>query len=378
MKLIQVLAFASTVAALSTNAHGYSFNEFMGKTTAPVEKSTGLTTDQESRIIGGSDADIDNHPYVASVRIDGVTVCAATLIAPQYLLTTAHCIKTHEVAMTASFDTEYSFGNDGELVKIVKGFKHPLYNKRKHLYDVGLLKLEKPSKEKIAALPAADGSDEKVGAVATVLGWGQTQEGGINSFKLQQVKLPIISDTECGKFKSYKNQLTEGMLCAGTGKGKGSCRGDAGGPLIANDALVGFVSWAGGKCGKEPGVYTRVSYVLDYINDIVGGGDGKFFGPGGSASGSSMEEVTILSSKSGSIETNKAPASKSTKTTTTTSVAAKTTTAPTADSSSESSTTQQNPSTKGLAFSFDGSTAEQKDTTKAPATSNSGAFTKQQ
>ncbi|KAG1711577.1 hypothetical protein DVH05_008826 [Phytophthora capsici] len=356
MKLVSIFACVSAAATLSTSAYGYSFNEVVDKSTASVVEvtGTGLTTDEESRIIGGADADIDNYPYVASVRIDGITVCAATLVAPQYLLTSAHCIKTSEFDMTASFDTEYSFGTDGEVVKIVKGFKHPLFNKRKHLYDVGLLKLEKPRTEKLAALPAADGSDEKVGAKATVLGWGQTKVA-TTSFKLQQANIPIISNAECSKFKSYKNQLTEGMLCAGNGKGKGSCRGDTGGPLIANDALVGFVSWAGGKCGKEPGVYTRVSYVLDYINDILAGGDGKKFGTRES-SGSSMEEVAVPGSRKGS---SKAASTSSTET-------AKSTPAPVIESSS---TTQQ-AATKGLTFSFDeSSSAKQNTATKTKETS---------
>ncbi|KAI9907625.1 hypothetical protein PsorP6_004509 [Peronosclerospora sorghi] len=180
--------------------------------------------------------------------------------------------------MTASFATEYSFGKDGELVSIVQGYKHPRYNKRTHVYDVGLLKLETPVRPKLATLPSADGSNEEVGTMVTVLGWAPIKKSTF-TFKLQHATVPIISHDQCSKFRPYKHRLTEGMLCAGDGKGKGSCRGDAGGPLIVDDVLVGFVSWAGDKCGQEPGVYSRVSSVLDYIEDIVNGGDGQRFAP---------------------------------------------------------------------------------------------------
>ncbi|KAI9915466.1 hypothetical protein PsorP6_006814 [Peronosclerospora sorghi] len=165
--------------------------------------------------------------------------------------------------MTASFATEYSFGNDGELVSIFQGYKHPRYDKRTHVYDVGLLKLDKLVRPKLATLTSADGSNEEVGTMAT----------------LQHATVPIISHDQCSKFRSYKHRLTKGMLCAGDGKGKGSCRDDAGGPLIVDVVLVGFVSWAGDKCGQESGVYSRVSSVLDYIEDIVNGGDGQRFAP---------------------------------------------------------------------------------------------------
>lgn len=64
-------------------------------------------------------------------------------------------------------------------------------------------------------------------------------------------------------------------MCAGGRKGFDTCKGDSGGPLMTTDSsngtpywyMVGVVSFGASPCGLEgyPGVYTRVSAYMDWI-----------------------------------------------------------------------------------------------------------------
>ena len=63
------------------------------------------------------------------------------------------------------------------------------------------------------------------------------------------------------------------MFCFG-GKKSDSCQGDSGGPLICVEnntpILRGIVSFGKG-CGRPglPGIYTRVSTYIDWIDDTI-------------------------------------------------------------------------------------------------------------
>ena len=88
------------------------------------------------------------------------------------------------------------------------------------------------------------------------------------------VMVPTITNDDCNIKEAYDGRVTHSMLCAGyPGEGgKDSCTGDSGGPLVCDEngqaVLAGVVSW-GDSCAKpdKPGVYSRVTYVLDWILD---------------------------------------------------------------------------------------------------------------
>lgn len=91
--------------------------------------------------------------------------------------------------------------------------------------------------------------------------------GGNNLYKLRQVNLNIVSNSQCNT--AYGGAITGGMVCA-TAPQKDSCQGDSGGPLLSNNnsswVQLGIVSFGIGCANdKYPGVYTRTDQYLNWI-----------------------------------------------------------------------------------------------------------------
>lgn len=122
----------------------------------------------------------------------------------------------------------------------------------------------------------------------TVAGWGKTEigelmaighvsrcltvcsfAGGSSDVKLKAV-VPLVSRRAC-QVAYEKKLIADDQLCAGGQPGIDSCRGDSGGPLMANFYgrwfAHGIVSHGPNRCGTPnmPGVYTNVSYYLRWI-----------------------------------------------------------------------------------------------------------------
>ena len=89
---------------------------------------------------------------------------------------------------------------------------------------------------------------------------------------LQWANVPTI--TNCNSVSNYDN-LIESQICAGdliNGQ-TDACGGDSGGPLVCKSGftwwMTGVVSYGPRICGSPgwPGIYTRVGYFIDWINE---------------------------------------------------------------------------------------------------------------
>ncbi|XP_043532449.1 transmembrane protease serine 4-like isoform X2 [Chiloscyllium plagiosum] len=231
------------------------------------------------RIVGGTDASIDEWPWQVSLQYKKQHLCGGSIINHRWILTAAHCFpeEYNQIAnwrVFAGSDVLYSGGSTFSIMKVVINAK---YNSVTSNYDIALIKVRSP-------LPFTDyirpvclpnhASPVPKKILAWVTGWGYTKEFGQVSTVLKQANVSVIGREICNSLQYYGGQITEQMLCAGYQAGKvDACQGDSGGPLVLRVKswrLIGIVSWGSG-CARpnRPGVYSNVGAMLDWIYQVL-------------------------------------------------------------------------------------------------------------
>ncbi|MCF7977526.1 MAG: trypsin-like serine protease [Chromatiaceae bacterium] len=239
----------------------------------------------ETRIVDGSDAQLGQWPWQVAV-LAGNYLCGGSLISPHWIVTAAHCtfdgagrpFNVSEMRVRAG---SLSFRSGGQTREIFQVIRHPQYNPFTFENDIALLSVSQPIVGEYIGtisplLPSQEPDLAPNGGDSIVIGWGTLRENGLVSDSLQQVTLPLLTSERCRQ-TVYGDLITENMLCAGFLEGgKDACQGDSGGPLMVADQaggyrLAGIVSWGTG-CARPgyPGVYTRVSRYVDWIEGQTG------------------------------------------------------------------------------------------------------------
>uniref|UniRef100_A0A1B0GJV0 Putative trypsin-1 n=1 Tax=Lutzomyia longipalpis TaxID=7200 RepID=A0A1B0GJV0_LUTLO len=229
-----------------------------------------------TRIVGGMETKERYLPWMGLLTYNYRFYCGCTLITDRYALTAAHCVKGFQPRYIRVHLLEHDVKNlRNDTVRGVVGFKiHNQYDSNTYNCDIALLKLDKPLefKEPLKPVCLPDFKKSFTGVDGIVTGWGATRENGPLADKLQEVKVPILSNSECKQSKYGSSRITENMLCAGYKEGgRDSCQGDSGGPMHVLGAnglyqQVGIVSWGQGCARPDyPGVYTRVNRFRSWI-----------------------------------------------------------------------------------------------------------------
>uniref|UniRef100_A0A1B0CS99 Putative serine protease snake-like zootermopsis nevadensis n=1 Tax=Lutzomyia longipalpis TaxID=7200 RepID=A0A1B0CS99_LUTLO len=246
-------------------------------------------------IVGGEEAKPAEFPHMAAIGWDSETSnsivdwnCGGVLISEDTILTAAHCthirgvqpkyirVGDHNLARTDD-------DGDPQQINIREIIRHPEYRSSSKYNDIAVIKLEKRPKLGKFVRPACLWQTQNINYTKTVAtGWGQIDFSGPKSDTLQKVTLDIIPNYECSPLFEINRKLQRGIvdtqMCAGyLDGGKDTCQGDSGGPIqvvtpgnICIFHIVGLTSF-GKSCGgvNAPGVYTRVSSYLDWIEPIT-------------------------------------------------------------------------------------------------------------
>jgi secreted trypsin-like serine protease len=241
-------------------------------------------------VSGGETVAIATVPFIA-----GSGSCTGTLIAPDRVLTAAHCVEgvdPDRFAMVIGADAANPARAPRASIHRSRDFSiHPGYKlsypfarnspqNATAVDDVAIVVLAAPVTDiaPVAIAGPAEAALEQPGAPVRLLGYGTTR-GQTLARALQGGNLAVIDEARCSK--SYPGAIHPTEVCALDTFGDGAltqpCPGDSGGPLIAQGpngpVQIGVTSWASEvkdkDCGEAalPGVWMRVSSYHAFLTD---------------------------------------------------------------------------------------------------------------
>ncbi|XP_028168057.1 serine protease snake-like isoform X1 [Ostrinia furnacalis] len=259
-------------------------------------------------VIGGKETLPGEYPHMGAIGWKAsigtwIFKCGGSLISEKFILTAGHCSKASSrdtsiadvdpkiVRLGDKNILDISYNNLGPRdYNISRVIVHPLYKPPKKYNDIALIELATPVDFDKFTQPACLWGRPDLQGInsAFVTGWGVVETAGkTTSPELQAASVDLVDSQQCDSLlrpscNRHWCGIQNHQICAGklTG-GVDACQGDSGGPLQLKVSLpindqgsmnqvIGVTSFGIG-CGLPnlPGIYTKVSSFIDWIENIV-------------------------------------------------------------------------------------------------------------
>ncbi|KAH8242524.1 hypothetical protein KR032_010749 [Drosophila birchii] len=226
--------------------------------------------------------------YVVSIRTREIRYyygenhfCGGVIIAPRYVLTSAHCLvrrstrtiySSHVLLVVAGTLNRLKYQPGISFHSAVRKIFVPDNFTLRNTQDIGILELTTSINRAnvhtgIARLPYRPIA---VGTKCKVLGWGRIFKNGPLSAVIHHVDIKIINPKECAGMLEIKKT---DLLCAMSDlqdTAQKPCSGDRGAPLMKGNMVFGIAGYLVECDAYElPSVYTDVYQSINWIRRII-------------------------------------------------------------------------------------------------------------
>ncbi len=251
---------------------------------------------QQTNVVGGSPATLENYPWQISLVRGGYHACGGTILSDEWILTAGHCLPTNflvENVFIYAGSTNQVDRSQGQLIvanQVIRHFNY--YNFTIPVYDIMLIKLATKLKfnDKVQPIPYANLCNSTdaltaAGVMATISGYGLTDPNatGINPNPIfLQVQIPAITTVLANQLNSSNPnflpeiEVNDATMWAAHQQGQGAHQGDSGGPVTVIDnqtnkpILAGVTSWGVKPAAQYPSVQVKVRNFSDWIRQNTG------------------------------------------------------------------------------------------------------------
>ncbi|GBP41796.1 Collagenase [Eumeta japonica] len=231
-----------------------------------------------SRIVGGSAAGLGAYPYQAGLVITlttgGTSVCGASLVTNNRLVTAAHCwwdgrSQARQFVVVLGSTLLFSGGTRITTTGVTM---HGSWNPSSAANDVAMIVISwvnYSNNIRNIALPTNALNQNFAGQWAWASGFGRTRAGIGNNQFLSHVRLQVITNAVCQQ--TFGWYIIASTICTSGAGGVGTCGGDSGGPLALDwggqRILIGITSFGSDRGCQvgAPSAFARVTSFVSWI-----------------------------------------------------------------------------------------------------------------